>query len=388
MGSPEVHTGGTASCSAPAVCTKCGEPYGGLAPHDLTHHEAKAATCTDTGWNAYDTCKNCNYSTYQEISALNHDQVHHEAKAPTCTDIGWNAYETCKNCNYSTYQEISALKHDLVHHDAKAPTCTEIGWNAYDTCTRCEYTTYVEIPISGHNLKHHKARAATCTQKGWIAYDACMNCSYSTYAEIPALGHDYRKIIVEPTCEENGYTQYICSRGDVAYTWNPVQKLHHWFGEWTSDADGGHSANCMRKGCKHTGKTDCQNFKFQVEENVSMVFCPVCGQTENGQRMERIEKAQAVAVTGKIPAGEVIARMNGEYLSLAFELSGKLTQPAGKVKITLPAKALEGRSLSLIAQDGTQTDLAFEMKGDKISFTLDFTDAEIPAALIRLTSEV
>ena len=103
MGSPEVHTGGTASCSAPAVCTKCGEPYGGLAPHDLTHHEAKAATCAEIGWNAYDTCKNCNYSTYQEISALNHDQVHHEAKAPTCTDIGWNAYETCKNCNYSTY---------------------------------------------------------------------------------------------------------------------------------------------------------------------------------------------------------------------------------------------------------------------------------------------
>ena len=93
-------------------------------------------------------------------------------------------------------------------------------------------------------------------------------------------------------------------------------------------------------------------------------------------------------MTGKLPAGEVIARMNGEYLSLAFELSGQLTQPAGKVKITLPAKALEGRSLSLIAQDGAQTDLAFEMKGDKISFTLDFTDAEIPAALIRLTSEV
>ena len=351
------------------------------------YHEAKAATCTDIGWEAYETCKNCNYSTYQEISALNHDLVHHEAKAPTCTDIGWNEYDTCTRCDYTTCKEIPALNHDLVYHDAKAPTCTEIGWNEYDTCTRCDYTTYTEIPASGHDLKHHKARAATCIQKGWKAYDACMNCSYSTYVEIPALGHDYRKIIVEPTCEENGYTQYICSRGDVAYTWNPVQKLYHWFGEWASNADGSHSANCLRKGCKHTGKTGCQNFQFQVEENASLIFCPVCGQAENGQRLERIEKARAAAVTGKLPAGEVIARMNGEYLSLAFELSGRVTQPTGQVKITLPAEALAGRNLSLIAQDGTQTDLPFEMKGDKISFTLDFTEAEIPVMLIRLISE-
>ena len=83
MGSPEVHTGGTASCSAPAVCTKCGEPYGGLAPHDLTHHEAKAATCTDTGWNAYDTCTRCEYTTYVEIPTSGHNLKHHKARAAT-----------------------------------------------------------------------------------------------------------------------------------------------------------------------------------------------------------------------------------------------------------------------------------------------------------------
>ena len=87
-----------------------------------------------------------------EIPALGHEIVHHEAKAATCTEIGWNEYDTCSRCDYTTYVEIPALGHDLVHHDAQAATCTAIGWNAYDTCTRCDYTTYVEIPALGHDI--------------------------------------------------------------------------------------------------------------------------------------------------------------------------------------------------------------------------------------------
>ena len=77
----------------------------------------------------------------------NHDLVHHDAKAPTCTEIGWDAYDACQRegCTYTTKVEIPALKHKLVHHDAKAPTCTETGWEEYDTCSRCDYTTKVEL---------------------------------------------------------------------------------------------------------------------------------------------------------------------------------------------------------------------------------------------------
>ena len=166
--------------------------------HDLEHHEAKAATCTEIGWDAYDTCKRegCTYSTYVELPKLNHDLEHHEAKAATCTGIGWEAYDTCKRegCNYSTYKEIAALNHDLEHHEAKAATCTEIGWEAYDTCKRegCTYSTYKEIAALNHDLEHHEAQAATCTEIGWEAYDICKRegCNYTTYKELPALGHE------------------------------------------------------------------------------------------------------------------------------------------------------------------------------------------------------
>lgn len=40
--------------------------------HSLVNHEPKAATCTEVGWEEYDTCFDCDYTTYEEISALGH----------------------------------------------------------------------------------------------------------------------------------------------------------------------------------------------------------------------------------------------------------------------------------------------------------------------------
>ena len=343
-------SGGTATCVSPAYCDVCNSPYGNTNPnaHDVEHHKAKAATCLEKGWNEYDTCSRCSYTTYSELPALNHDLVPHAAKAPTCTEIGWDAYETCKRdgCNYTTYSELPALNHDLVHHDAKAPTCLDIGWNEYDTCSRCDYATY--------------------------------------YAELPALGHDYRDILVKPTCETDGYTLFACSRCNDSYTEKPTGSLGHWFGEWSPKGNDSHIARCLRRDCNHTRKTGCRKLKFQTAENESLTVCPVCGQTENGKRLEMIEGATAAAVTGKLPAGEVTARTNGDYLILTFEYAGKLTQPTGQVKITLPVDLPEGRQLERITPNGAQAELPYEINGGEISFVLDFTESEIPAMLIRL----
>ena len=46
-----------------------------------------------------------------EQAALGHDIVQHDAQAPTCYNIGWEAYETCARCDYSTYMEKRTLVH-------------------------------------------------------------------------------------------------------------------------------------------------------------------------------------------------------------------------------------------------------------------------------------
>ena len=342
---------------ASITCWRCDYYASQVLPalnHDLKQYAAKAPTCTEKGWNAYETCSRsgCNYTTYVELPAQ-HDLVHHDAKAATCTEKGWDAYDTCSRlgCNYTTYQEISALKHDLVHHDAQAATCTEIGWDAYDTCSNCDYTTYVEIPASGHALTHHEAKAATCTEIGWDAYDTCSNCDYTTYVEIPASGHALTHHEAKAaTCTEIGWDAYdTCSNCDyTTYVETPASS----------------------------------HVLTNYGENWDLVFCPVCGKVENGEWLELIETASAAAVDGKLPEGELVARMNQRYLSLAFVHEGKLTAPAGRVKITLPAEIVQGKRLLLIAPDGTETELPFEIVGETISFTLDFTEVENPAVLV------
>ena len=359
--------------------------------HDLVRHEAKAPTCTGIGWDAYDTCSRsgCNYTTYQEKAALKHDLVHHDAQAATCTGIGWDAYDTCSRlgCNYTTYQEKAALKHDLVRHEAKAPTCTGIGWNAYETCSRCDHTTYQEIPALKHDLVHHEAKAATCTEIGWDAYDTCSRCDYTTYAELPALNHDYQAVTVEPTCETDGYTVFTCSRCKDSYTADPTDRLGHQFGAWSPNGTGSQSADCLRQGCAHTGSTDCRKFTFRTAEGEMLTFCPVCGQAENAAQLEKIEAATAWTISGSLSAADVTARTNGEYLSVAFETAGSLTQPTGLVRLALPAKLLEGKTLVRIAPDGTQTELPFEAKNGKRIFTLDFANSELPVMLFRLVPQ-
>ena len=356
------------------------------AQHDLVHHDAQAATCTEIGWNAYDTCSRCDYTTYAEQPALNHALVRHEAQAATCTEKGWDAYDTCSRsgCNYTTYQEIPALNHALVNHDAKAPTCTEKGWNAYETCSRCDHTTYAELPALNHALVHHEAKAPTCTEIGWDAYETCSRCDYTTYAEQPALNHDYQAVTVEPTCETDGYTVFTCSRCKDSYTADPTDKLGHQFGAWSPNGTGAQSADCLRQGCAHTGSTDCRKFTFRTAEGEMLTFCPVCGQAENAAQLEMIDAATAWTISGSLSAEDVTARTNGEYLSVAFETAGSLTQPTGRVRLALPAKLLEGKKLVRIAPDGTQTELPFEAKNGKLIFTLDFANSELPVMLFRL----
>ncbi len=128
-------------------------------------------TCTVFGYTTH-VCS-CGYSYADAyVDALGHDFRSHPAKAATCTETGWNAYKTCTRCDYTTFTETPPLGHNLVKHLAKAASCTEAGWKAYKTCTRCDYTTFTEIPPLGHALIHTNHEDGTHTAN-------CTRCDYS-----------------------------------------------------------------------------------------------------------------------------------------------------------------------------------------------------------------
>ena len=381
--------GGTATCTAKAVCIKCGKPYGDLAPHMLVTYK-RQATCRQEGLE-YTRCtaEGCNYRTPDIITPKQHDlkKAREFTREPTCTKPGWNSWYLCRDCAYSETDWIDKLGHDWEQHAAKAPTCTEKGWDAYETCSRCNHTTRTELPALNHDLEQHEAKAPTCTEIGWDAYDTCSRCDHTTYAELPALNHDYQAVTVEPTCETDGYTIFTCSRCKDSYTADPTDKLGHKFGAWSPNGTGSQSAGCLRQGCAHIGSTDCRKFTFRTAEGETLTFCPVCGQAENAAQLEKLEAATAWAVSGCLFAEDVTARTNGEYLSVAFETAGSLTQPTGRVRLALPAGLLEGKKLVRIAPDGTQTELPFEAKNGRLIFTLDFANSELPVMFFRLVPQ-
>lgn len=90
------HSGGTATCSAKAVCTSCAMPYGEL----LAHTPGAAATCTND-----QTCTVCNAVIAEK---LGHQLTTVEAQAATCDKAGWDKYEKCSNCDYTTFKETPA----------------------------------------------------------------------------------------------------------------------------------------------------------------------------------------------------------------------------------------------------------------------------------------
>ena len=382
-------------------CTVCHEAKTKMGAHWFVQGAVSvclksAATCVAPAV-YYTNCDYCYHKgtdtyvdPYNGPDPNNHDLVHHDAKAPTCTEIGWNEYDACQRegCTYTTKVEIPALKHKLVHHDAKAPTCTETGWEEYDTCSRCDYTTKVELLALKHDLVHHDAKAPTCTEIGWNEYDACQRegCDYTTKVEIPAPGHDYTEKVVKPTCGKGGYTLYTCKKCNDSYKDHQTKTLLHWYGEWTSNGDGTHSATCKRKDCKHVGKTECAIVEFKQDE-ATRTLCPVCGNVSGGTHLTLVEEVTAEGE--HLPYGELVLRMgetaNGNtLLSVCFEVSGKLTRPKGEVKITMPAELLNGVTLALLNADDTEIDLPYIVEGENAVFTLDFTDAEIPTVLIRL----
>ena len=114
-------------------------------PHEFGEwHVSIAATCTATGIQER-VCK-CGERETEILPALGHDLVAHEGKTATCTEIGWDAYETCTRCDYTTYKEIPALGHFFEKIIVREPT-TALPGEQKLVCKRCEYSETREIPI-------------------------------------------------------------------------------------------------------------------------------------------------------------------------------------------------------------------------------------------------
>ena len=168
------HTGGTATCTGKAVCETCDQPYRDLRAHKLTKTDAKAATCTEVGNEAYWTCSGCGKYFSDEngtneiekdswvLKTLGHDMTKTDAKEATCTEDGNNEYYTCSRCGgvfkdeagtQATTVEAETLKklgHDWSNKNGICARCYAKCTETHKpgtTCSVChKYTSYPYVP--------------------------------------------------------------------------------------------------------------------------------------------------------------------------------------------------------------------------------------------------
>ncbi len=174
---------------------------------------------------------------------------HHEAKAASCTESGNIEYWECEICGRLAADEkgeteltadaltVAPLGHDVVHHAAKAAGCTEAGSAEHWTCSRCGehfadkkcavrlFDANLIIPAIGHKWTQQFAKAATCETDGAIAHWVCAHCGLCSADETgtkllkkeeviePAFGHSWSKWVVSKTATETaeGEEFRICS---------------------------------------------------------------------------------------------------------------------------------------------------------------------------------
>ena len=201
--------GGTATCTAKAVCTVCGGEYGEMAAHSFTAEKAEAqylksaATCTGKAI-YYKSCAVCGLSsegtadeaTFFSGNALDHnwgDWTSNEdgTHTRTCTVDGCSAGTQTENCIDANKDHKCDICDYIISEcadDNKDHKCDYCGKKLTEhtggkaTCkdkAKCEVcgAEYGELDAKNHtNLKHFPATAATKTTEGNIEYWYCEGC--------------------------------------------------------------------------------------------------------------------------------------------------------------------------------------------------------------------
>ena len=251
-----------------------------------------AATCTTDG--SYDEvvyCADCRKELSREkktVDALGHDCVHHNAKAATCTEKGWEAYDTCSRCDYTTYKETPAKGHskgDAKKEKEVAATCTTDG--SYDEviyCTVCKAEISREsktTPAAGHSFGAWTVvKEATCTAEGHETR-VCSVCSAKEDKDIGKLSHTKSGWIKD----ENNHWK-ICTVCNAVIE----DKTAHTFGNWVIDEN----ATEATEGSRHRECIICGRINRET--------IPALGHTHSFDREVTEHEYLKSAATCTVPA--------------------------------------------------------------------------------------
>lgn len=281
--------GGTATCTAKAICEDCGGAYGEMAAHDFTAEVAEEdylkspATCT-TKAVYYKSCAACGKTskgtdaeaTFESGNVLGHDWGE-PSYTWTAVPDGYMcvASSKCKNCDKDV-GDIATVTYAVT----KEPTCLEEGTGTYTATFSGAFgfpsqTRDITLPATGHDWGTTEY-TWTPTEDGYTCTAKRVCQKDKTHAETESVTAAYA-VVTEPTCLTDGLGRYQASfEADWAEDASKdvtLSALGHDWGAWTSNGDGTHTRNCT-KDSSHTEDGTCSGGTATCTERA---ICDVCG---------------------------------------------------------------------------------------------------------------
>ena len=274
--------------------------------HKLTKTEAKAATCTEAGNNEYYTCATCNkfFSDADGkneiakdswvIKALGHKLTKTEAKAATCTEPGNNAYWTCDICGQVFKDEqgtqpttVDAETINATGHTPKTDWATDgdYHWHVCDKCGAVVGDKAAHTFDTNDCTKDRKCTECNYEKKAgqhtwgektytWsddfkcTATTKCISCQKPLTETVDGV-----KTTVPATCVADGKDIYTATFTNTAFETKTkevtIDKLGHTYGApvWSWSEDGKTATatfTCTREGCTAETTGHAQNVTATV----------------------------------------------------------------------------------------------------------------------------
>ena len=326
---------------------------------------------------------------------LNNDFYNTAFSAEEKAQIGTSHLEN-KSTYSSTYD--SADTYDKIflisYYDA---TNSAYDFNsdrtAYDTARQMKGTDYAKCQglwvstsssYSGNSWWWLRSPDSSNGAAGVVS-DGCANGSIYGVDDtgegvVPALNltlstacdaHDYKAVVTEPTCTEQGYTTYTCTKCNDSYVDNYTNALGHDFGEWklttpaTCTESGVETRYCSRCNVTQTRDVDKSAHIFgewkittaptTISDGVKTRYCKNC----DASKTESVGKLKSISV--KLNNIETNYKKSGQ-------LEPKITNP-DNVGYKIEYKSSDPKCVSVDA-DGNY----FAVKTGSAKITCTVTD--------------
>lgn len=263
-------SGGTATCTAKAVCSTCQKAYGEMLNHDLTHYARNGADHTKPGNIEYWQCEDCD--KYFSDAAANNEITQADTvieQIPHSHSANWSKNDSQHWNECSCGDKINVYDHNYDNScDTTCNTCGHIRpithtWMTTLSYNATQHWTECSVCHEKKDVDNHHGGTANCQNKA-VCDDCQQPYGSLTACDFTAEKAEDKYLVSAATCKDAAvYNKSctVCGRAGTTPFTTAKNPDNHVGG---TEIRGASAESCTVDG--YTGDTHCKGCDAQLEK--------------------------------------------------------------------------------------------------------------------------